>query len=139
VVVVDDGPTLTHGGMPYGAGWVAATAAGAEIVDPRPFAAPALREVYARHPRLERVVPAVGYGPEQLDALARTLEATPADLVVSGTPLDLARLLGIGRPVVRARYAYADAGEPGLARFVDAFLVQAGVAPAPDAREEEGT
>ena len=110
VVVVDDGPTLTHGGMAYGAGWVAASAAGAEIVDPRPHADPEIRALYARYPHLGRVLPAMGYGPAQRAALARTLEAVPAELVVSGTPLDLARLLGLAKPVVRARYAYADAG-----------------------------
>jgi predicted GTPase len=128
VVVVDDGPTLTHGGMPYGAGWVAASAAGAaEIVDPRPFADPAIREVYARYPPLERVLPALGYGPGQLAALARTLDATPADVVVSGTPLDLARLVPLAKPVVRARYRYAPAGSPGLADLLDAFLRRIGL------------
>jgi predicted GTPase len=122
VVVVDDGPTLTHGGMAYGAGWVAAVDAGAEIVDPRPHAAPALRRVFDRYPHLDRVVPAVGYGPEQRAALAETLEAVDADAVVSGTPLDLARLVHISKPIFRARYAYADAGEPRLERFVQEFI-----------------
>jgi predicted GTPase len=130
VVVVDDGPTLTHGGMAYGAGWVAANAAGAaEIVDPRPHAAPEIQAVYARFPHLGRVLPAMGYGPAQRDALAQTLEAAPADVVVSGTPLDLARLLSLTKPVVRARYAYAEPASPGgasgssgLAGHLDAFL-----------------
>ncbi|HKJ25027.1 MAG TPA: cyclic 2,3-diphosphoglycerate synthase [Myxococcota bacterium] len=129
VVVVDDGPTLTHGGMPYGAGGVAATAAGAaEIVDPRPFAQGALRETFARHPHLGRVLPAMGYGAAQLRDLAATLDAVPADLVVSGTPLDLARLIPLGKRVVRARYGYAAAGEPGLERFLAALLERVGIA-----------
>jgi predicted GTPase len=128
VVVVDDGPTLTHGGMPYGAGWVAASAAGAaEILDPRPYADPEIRAVYARYPHLGRVLPAMGYGPEQRKALRRTLEAVPADVVVSGTPLDLARLLDLERPVVRARYGYAAAGPTGLGEIVGAFLREQGL------------
>lgn len=130
VVVVDDGPTLTHGGMAYGAGWVAANAAGAaEIVDPRPHAAPEIEAVYAKYPHLGRVLPAMGYGAAQRDALAQTLEAAPADVVVSGTPLDLARLLSLTKPVVRARYAYPEptsrghaSGSGGLAEHLDAFL-----------------
>jgi predicted GTPase len=122
VVVVDDGPTLTHGGMPYGAGYVAAVAAGAEIVDPRPFAAPALREVFERHPHLGRVVPAVGYDAAQLEGLRQTLEAADAEIVVSGTPFDLAARLGLSKPVLRARYEYADASSPGLGELVDDFL-----------------
>jgi len=123
VVVVDDGPTLTHGGMPYGAGWVAARAAGAaEIVDPRPHADPAIAAVFAAHPHLANALPAMGYGPEQLAALARTLDATPADVIVSGSPLDLARLVPLAKPVVRARYGFAEADSPGLEDALDAFL-----------------
>ena len=126
VVVVDDGPTLTHGGMSYGAGWAAATAAqAAEIVDPRPHADALIREVYERFPHLGNVLPAMGYGAEQLAALARTLDATPADVVVSGTPLDLARLVPLARPVVRARYRFAEAGSPGLGDLLDGFLQRA--------------
>ena len=121
VLVVDDGPTLTHGGMPHGAGWVAARAAGAEVVDPRPFAVGSLREAFERYAHLERVVPALGYGAAQLADLRATLDAAPADAIVSGTPLDLARLVALEKPVVRARYRYADAGEPTLAALLDAF------------------
>jgi predicted GTPase len=122
VVVVDDGPTLTHGGMRYGAGWVAAVAAGAaEIVDPRPYAEPGLRAAFARHPHLERVLPALGYGREQLEELRRTLDAVPADVIVAGTPVDLAALVPLRLPVVRARYGFAEVEEPGLGALVDAF------------------
>jgi len=125
VLVVDDGPTLTHGGMAHGAGWVAARQAGAaEIVDPRPFAVGALREVFDAHPHLECVLPAVGYGAHQLADLQATLDAATADVVVSGTPLDLARLVSISKPIVRARYRYAETGEPSLGAFVDAFLAE---------------
>jgi len=124
VVVVDDGPSLTHGGMAHGAGYAAARAAGAEVVDPRPFAAPALAEVFARHPHLGPVLPAMGYTPEQLAALERTLEAVEADVVVAGTPVDLAALVTIAKPIVRARYAYAEASEPGLWSHVAALLAR---------------
>jgi predicted GTPase len=122
VVVVEDGPTITHGGMPHGAGYAAARAAGATIVDPRPWAAPAVRAVYADHPHIGPVLPAVGYAPEQLADLAATLNRADAEVIVSGTPIDLAALIALERPVVRARYAYADAGEPTLGSLVDAFL-----------------
>jgi predicted GTPase len=123
VVVVDDGPTLTHGGMAYGAGFVAAhEAAAAEIVDPRPWARGAIAETFERYPHLSRVLPAMGYGDAQLEDLRATLDDTDADLIVSGTPLDLSRLVPLKKPVVRARYSYADAGEPGLSELLDEFL-----------------
>jgi predicted GTPase len=128
VVVVDDGPTLTHGGMAHGAGFVAASRAGAAaIVDPRPTAAPEIAAVYAAYPHLGPVLPALGYSPAQLDALRRTLDAVDADLVVSGTPADLAALVPLRKRVVRARYEFAELDEPGLGAHVDAFLTRAGL------------
>jgi predicted GTPase len=121
--VVEDGPTLTHGSMPYGAGFVAATAAGAAvIVDPRPAAAPELREVFAAYPHIGPVLPAVGYSAAQVDALRCTIESSEAEVVVAATPVDLARLLGPGKPIVRARYEFEDVDEPGLAALVDRWL-----------------
>ncbi|HEU4368696.1 MAG TPA: GTPase [Methylomirabilota bacterium] len=126
VLVVEDGPTITHGSMPYGAGFMAATAAGAAaIVDPRPTAAPALRDVFAEYPHIGRVLPAVGYSSAQVEALRQTIEAAAADVVVSATPVDLARLLGPGKPIVRARYEFEDVDEPGLAAHVDRWLAEA--------------
>ena len=123
VLVVDDGPTLTHGGMAYGAGYVAAQAAGAAaIVDPRPSAAPALRKVFDAFPHLGNVLPAMGYGAAQMRALAESIENSPADVVVAGTPIDLARDLGLKVPVVRARYAYRDMDAPGLGGALESFL-----------------
>ena len=125
VLVVEDGPTITHGGMPYGAGFVAASAAGAaEIVDPRASAAPEIAAVYARYPHIGRVLPAMGYGAAQLAALRATLEHADADVVVSGTPIDLAALLAIDTPVVRARYELEEVGEPRLGDVVDAALAR---------------
>ncbi len=123
VIVVDDGPTLTHGGMAYGAGHVAAVAAGAAaIVDPRPIAAPEIRRIYDAYPHIGPVLPAVGYNPPQLQALEETIDAASADVVVCGSPVDLGRLLRIHTPVVRARYEFAELGEPRLSRAVDAFI-----------------
>ncbi len=129
VLVVEDGPTTTHGGMPWGAGYVAAREAGAtEIVDPRGHADPAIAAVYEAWPHLGPVLPAMGYSPAQLYALARTIAAVPADVVVSGTPADLASLIATDKPIVRASYDYAEAETPGLSGIVDEFLVRAGLA-----------
>jgi predicted GTPase len=123
VIVVEDGPTTTHGGMAYGAGYVAALRAGAGVIlDPRLSAAPEIAAAYARHPHLGPVLPALGYGERELEALRRTIEASDADVVVSGSPLDLASLLRVRKPVVRARYAFADLECPGLAGVLDEFL-----------------
>ncbi len=128
VIVVDDGPTITHGGMPYGAGFAAAVAAGAaEIVDPRDSAVPEIAEIYETYPHIDRVLPAVGYSDHQLVALAETIERSDAELVVSGTPIDLAALIDVDKPVVRARYEYTDAGLPTLASVVDGFLTDRGL------------
>ena len=122
-LIIEDGPTITHGGMAYGAGHVAAIAAGAaEIVDPRLSAAPEIQAVFRAYPHIGKVLPAVGYGPAQLQALSATINASPAEVVVSATPIDLARLIHIDKSIVRARYEYAEVGEPALSTFVDAFL-----------------
>ena len=125
VLVVEDAPTITHGGMPHGAGYVAARAAvAAAIVDPRPFAAAAIRDVFTRYPHIGPVLPAAGYGAAQLEALRETINAATAEVVVAATPIDLGALIQIDKPVVRARYEYADAGEPTLGTIVDEFLVR---------------
>jgi predicted GTPase len=115
VLVVEDGPTVTHGGMPFGAGTVAAHDAGATIVDPRPYATGSIAETYARYPDIGPVLPAMGYGAAQLDDLARTVDAVPCDAVVAGTPIDLARVLHLHRPVRRVSYELVELGEPTLA------------------------
>jgi predicted GTPase len=128
VLVVEDGPTLTHGGMAYGAGYVGATRAGAaEIVDPRPFAAGAVAEVYRTYPHIRQVLPAIGYGDSQRAALAETINRSDADIVVAATPIDLAALLPLSKPVVRARYELAEVEVPGLAAHVGAFLDRLGL------------
>ncbi len=105
VVVVEDGPTLTHGSMSWGAGVVGARAGGAAaIVDPSPYAVGSLADTYVQYPNARGVLPAMGYGAQQVADLAATIEATPCDVVVSGTPIDLRRVLTVSKPVVRARY-----------------------------------
>jgi len=128
VLVVEDGPSITHGGMGYGAGYVAATEAqAAEIVDPRMAADDEIAAVYAQYPHIGRVLPAVGYHPSQLQALARTINRVDADLVVSGTPCDLGALVEINKPIVRAYYEYAETDERGLGELIDVFLSQRGL------------
>ncbi len=123
VLVVEDGPTITHGGMSYGAGFVAATAAqAAEIVDPRRYAVDEINAIYTKYPHISSVLPAVGYHASQLQALRETINATNADVIVSATPCDLQALIEINKPVVRASYEFADVGEPGLGKVVADFL-----------------
>jgi predicted GTPase len=123
VLVVEDGPTITHGGMPYGAGYVAATQAQAtEIIDPRSAAVNEIAAVYAHYPHIGTVLPAVGYHPSQLEALRTTINAADADVVVAATPCNIGALMEIDKPVVRARYEFAEVGEPGLGSLIDTFL-----------------
>lgn len=125
VLVVEDGPTLTHGGMAYGAGYVAALAGGAgAIVDPRVSATRAVREIFDKYPHIGPVLPAVGYGASQLQGLRETINRASADVVVAATPLDLAALIPLEKSVVRAHYDFEDAGEPTLGSLVDAFLMR---------------
>jgi len=130
VLVVEDGPSITHGGMAFGAGYVAATASGAlELVDPRTSATPEIRDVYTVYPHIGRVLPAVGYGEAQLRALENSINASNAEVVVSATTVDLTRLLNINKPVVRARYEFAEVGTPTLAAIVAAFLDRVAMMP----------
>jgi predicted GTPase len=114
VLVVDDGPTLTHGGMPFGAGTVAARQGGAlELVDPRPFAVGSIADVLERYPHLHSL-PAMGYSPDQLAELEATINASGCDVVVTGTPIDLGRLIESKVPIRHARYELREIGEPAL-------------------------
>ncbi|MDI6893358.1 MAG: cyclic 2,3-diphosphoglycerate synthase [Bacillota bacterium] len=122
VLVVEDGPSVTHGEMPYGAGTVAARRWGAaELVDPRPYAVGSIREVYEKYPHLERVLPAMGYSPGQVRELEATINATPADVVIVATPIDLGRLITIDRPALRVRYELQEVGKPDLGDVVALF------------------
>jgi predicted GTPase len=111
-LVIEDGPTLTHGSMSYGAGVVAAKAAGAqEIVDPTPYAVDSIAATYRKYPNAKGILPAMGYGEHQIRDLEATIEATPCDVVLSGTPIDLTRVLKVSKPMTRARYELAEIRE----------------------------
>lgn len=127
VLVVEDGPTITHGEMAYGAGWVAATRNGAaEIVDPRPYLAGALAATFAQYPQIGPVLPAMGYGAAQIADLAATIAAVPADLVLVATPIDLRRVLALTKPAQRVRYELQEIGEPTLTTILRQFLAKRG-------------
>ncbi len=120
VLVIEDGPTLTHGEMAYGAGWVAARHYGAaEIVDPRPYAVGTIRETFARWPQTGAVLPAMGYSDAQIAELTQTIDATPADLVLVATPMDLGRLIQVNKPTLRVRYELQEIGSPTLADVLE--------------------
>jgi predicted GTPase len=121
-IVVEDGPTVTHGEMAYGAGTLAADRYRAEVIDPRPFAAGGLREVYAAYPHLTRVVPAMGYGAEQIHDLEQTLRGADADVVVIGTPVDLRHLLRLNKPAVRVAYELQELTSPTLTDLLRAWF-----------------
>jgi predicted GTPase len=115
VLVVEDGPTLTHGEMAYGAGWVAARRFGAaEIIDPRPYAVGSIKATYKKYPTTGNVLPAMGYGDEQMRELEASINNTDVDLVVIGTPIDLGRILKISKPSQRVRYELQEIGQPTL-------------------------
>ena len=116
VLVIEDGPTLTHGGMPYGAGTVAAGQAGAiDFVDPRPYAMGSIADTLAAYPTIGQVLPATGYGPRQIEELRATIDAADCDVVVAGTPIDLRRVVHTAHPVRQARYELLELGSPTLA------------------------
>ncbi len=119
VLVVEDGPTLTHGGMTYGAGVIAARMHGAaELVDPQPFAEGSIRDTYRQYPHIGAVLPAMGYSEHQIRDMERTIANANCDLVLFATPIQLKRILSIDKPAVRVRYEYQDHGRPTLAEIV---------------------
>ncbi|MFQ5615510.1 MAG: GTPase, partial [Anaerolineales bacterium] len=121
VLVVEDGPTLTHGEMAYGAGWVAARRFGAAtIVDPRPYAVGAIAETYTKYPATGDVLPAMGYGNQMVKELEETINAADVDMVIIGTPIDLGRLLNINKPSQRVRYELQEIGQPTLKDLLEA-------------------
>jgi predicted GTPase len=123
VLVIEDGPTLTHGEMAYGSGTIAAQRHGAaEIVDPRPTAVGSLKATFMRYPWVGKAIPAMGYSAAQLADLSATINATRCDSVVIATPVDLARLIAVTQPCCRVRYDLSEITQPGLAEIVDAFL-----------------
>ncbi len=122
VLAVEDGPTVTHGGMHYGAAALAARSAGAaELVNPAPCAAGSLADTFAAYPHMDQVLPAMGYSEAQLADLEATIAACDADVVAIGTPIDLARLIDIDKPTVRVTYRVTDTGAPTIDQIVDEF------------------
>ncbi len=123
VLVIEDGPTLTHGGMSYGAGMVAADEFGAaEIVDPRPYAVGSIKEAYTKYPHLRKLIPALGYYEDQLKDLEESIKATPCDLVLIGSPIDIRRVIEIDKPSMRVGYELEEIGKPDLNSVLDELL-----------------
>ncbi|HLB45528.1 MAG TPA: cyclic 2,3-diphosphoglycerate synthase [Anaerolineales bacterium] len=121
VLVIEDGPTLTHGEMAYGAGVVAAKRFGAaEIIDPRPYAVGSITATYNKYPTTGSVLPAMGYGQKQIEELRQTINNTPADVVIVATPIDLTRLIKIEKPAQRVRYELQEIGQPTLTELLTA-------------------
>jgi len=115
VLVIEDGPTLTHGEMKYGAGWVAARRFGAaEIVDPRPYAVGSIEKTYQKYPGTGPVLPAMGYGEAMIADLESTINKAEADVVISATPIDLTRVIKVNKPIQRVRYELQEIGQPTL-------------------------
>ena len=122
VLVIEDGPTLTHGEMPYGAGVVAARKFGAkEIIDPRPWAVGSIKNTFEKYPKVGALLPAMGYGPEQVHDLESTINAVDCDLVIIGTPIDLNRVVNIQKPSVRVTYELQEIGFPNLEMVLKPF------------------
>lgn len=123
VLVIEDGPTLTHGEMSFGAGCVAAHLFGAEeLVDPRPYAVGSIREAYHKYPQIGNLIPALGYYPEQLNELQKTINTCPCDLVLVASPIDLRRVIKISKPALRVRYELVEENEPTLKQILKELL-----------------
>jgi predicted GTPase len=125
VLVIEDGPTLTHGEMQYGAGMLAAKQFGAAaVIDPRPYAVGSIAETFKKYPGTGALLPAMGYGREQMNDLQTTIEQVPCDAVVIGTPIDLRRVISIQKPSVRVTYALQETTKPDLADILDGFVAK---------------
>ena len=130
VLVIEDGPTLTHGEMRFGAGTVIAKKLAARtIVDPRPYAVGSLADTYRTYPAIGPLLPAMGYSDQRVRDLEATIDRVPCDAVVVGTPIDLVRLVRIQKPVVRATYELQEIGQPDLQWVVSAFMERAAAVP----------
>jgi predicted GTPase len=126
VLVIEDGPTITHGGMPFGAGTVAARQGGAaELIDPRPYAVGSIADTFARYPGIGAALPAMGYGDQQLADLGATAAAVECDVVIVGTPMDLARVVDLGHPSRRVSYDLREIGSPTVADVLKPFMAAA--------------
>jgi predicted GTPase len=127
VLVIEDGPTLTHGNMPYGAGAIISKQLGAsEMVDPRPYAFGSIKETYEKYTHLGAILPAVGYGEKQISELKETIDRTPCDTVVIGTPIDLRRVIIIDKPTARAKYELKVLGPVSLEEILEEIIQRSG-------------
>ena len=125
VLVVEDGPTITHGGMKFGAGFLAAREFGAaEVIDPRPYATGSITATYEKYPHMGPVLPAMGYSKVQCDELEAVINAAPCDIVLTGTPIDLSRAIHVKKPIVRVRYDLQEIGKPDLLDVMEKFLAR---------------
>lgn len=123
VLVIEDGPTLTHGGMTYGAGMVAADEFEAkEIVDPRQYAVGSIKDAYTKYPNLGKLIPALGYYEDQLKDLEESIKATPCDLILIGSPIDIRRVIKLDKPAMRVHYELDEMGEPSLKTILKDFI-----------------
>ena len=107
-IVVEDGPTVTHGGMPYGAGYLVAEREGAEILDPKPHAKGSILQTYANYPHMKNILPAMGYGKEQMKELEETINSSNAEIVITGTPIDISLSISTEKPIAHVKYAYKE-------------------------------
>jgi len=122
VVVIEDSPSVTHGGLPYGAGYVAAKKYGAEVIDPRPYAVGIIKRMYEEYPHMGPVIPSTGYTPEQLRDLEETIKRIECDAVILGTPADLTKLIRFDKPVVKVSYELKVVEGPSIAELIDEFI-----------------
>lgn len=124
VLIIEDGPTVTHGGMAYGAGWIAAQKyAASDVVDPRPSAVGSIKATFNKFPHLEKILPAMGYGKQQVKDLETTINKVNCDLVISGTPIDISRVLQANKPIVRVRYGVGSETGKLLEKMIDKFII----------------
>ncbi|MEK7297470.1 MAG: GTPase, partial [Planctomycetota bacterium] len=122
-LVIEDGPTLTHGGMAFGAGMLAAEKFGAkEIVDPRPYAVGSIAATYKHFPHIGKILPAMGYGLSQVEELRETIQRTPCDVVIIGTPIDLRKIIPLDKPSSRVRYSLCETSIPSLKEILVKML-----------------
>jgi predicted GTPase len=121
VIAIEDGPTVTHGGMAYGAAYIAARKFGGTVVDPRPFAVGSIKATFEKYAHLRDVLPAMGYGKKQMQELEETINNADVDSVVVGTPIDLTRVLRINKPSTRVKYELQEIGKPDLVDILDDF------------------
>jgi predicted GTPase len=128
VLVVEDGPTLTHGNMSFGAGTVAAKKFNAqEIIDPRPWAVSTIKEIFENFKQLGKVLPAMGYSREQVEELETTINNVPCDTVIVGTPIDIGKLMKLNKPLVRVKYSVEEVGKPDLTDILKTFKKERGI------------